>query len=193
MGEQETFQERLARIAAEKAGAQENSGGKKRSTHSAAGIPSFRENIGYPLSFVRAALVGMVAVFLSRYIRFQLTGGTLSGGAEGADIFMMIDGAIAASAGFALKEVFRIQDKTLQMAQTVGVVMMLLLMHNLVHIAPNLFANVFSPEWTQDVLDTSEPNSVLFRGVSFMLTGDPVQSRQIEFPTIQEYPDISDY
>lgn len=179
MADQETFQERLLRIAAEKeSGPVTENKSAKREKYSAAGIPSMRENILYPLSFVRAVFVGVIAVFVSRFIRYHLAGGSLAGSQESADLVMMIDGIIAVGAGFALKELFKISDKSLQLAQTVGVFMMIVLMHNLVHMVPGLFGMIFSPEWVQDVLTTTEPKSILFRGVTFLL-GDPVATSAV--------------
>ena len=188
---QESFQERLERLAAEK-GAAEPQEKSRRVTRAEAGLPSMSENIRYPLLFVWAAIVGMIAVFLSRYIRFHLTGGSLSGG-ENADMVMMIDGAIAAGTGFALKNLLSIEDKSLQFAQTVGVVIMVLAMHNLVHLAPKAFSVVFSPEWTQDVLETTEPKSLLFAGVTYRLAGGDGRP-DITFPSMSsEDSDLEDY
>ena len=169
MSGQESFQERLERLAAEK-GANDPERKSRSVKRAEAGLPTMGENIRYPLLFVWAAIVGMIAVFLSRYIRFHLTGGSLSGG-ENADMVMMIDGAIAAGAGFALKNLLAIEDKSLQFAQSVGVVIMVLGMHNLVHLAPKAFSVIFSPEWTQEVLQYTEPKSLLFAGVTYRLTG----------------------
>ncbi len=181
MNGHESFQERIARLAAEKEACEPQ---KKnwRTKRAEAGIPSLTENIRYPLMIMWAAFVGMVAVFLSRYIRFHLTGGGLTGG-ENADIVMMIDGGIAVVAGFALKQLLSIENKTLQLAQTVGVGIMILTMHNLVHLSPAVFSTVFSPEWTEEVIESTEPKSLLFMGVTYRLGGGRGKPR-IALPTI---------
>ena len=161
----------------------------RKSKRAEAGLPSFSENIRYPLMIVWAAILGMIAVFLSRYIRFHLTGGSLTGG-ENAEMIMIIDGIIAAGGVFALKQLFAMDDKTLQFSQSVGVLIMVLGMHNLVHAFPKVFTTVFSSEWTQEVLETTEPKSILFRGVSFVL-GEPKQP-EITLPTIEQPEDLMD-
>jgi len=42
-------------------------------------------------------------------------------------------------------------------------------MHNFVHGAPGFFDAAFAPEWTDEVIAFTEPNSILFRGVSFVV------------------------
>lgn len=191
MSGQESFQERLTRLAAEKETAEPQKK-SRRVKRAEAGLPSMSENIRYPMLFVWAAVVGMIAVFLSRYIRFHLTGGSLSGG-ENADMVMMIDGAIAAGTGFALKNMLSIEDKSLQFAQTVGVVIMVLGMHNLVHMAPKAFSVIFSPEWTEEVLLTTEPKSLLFAGVTYRLAGGDGRPN-VRFPSmVPKDPLLEDY
>ena len=46
---------------------------------------------------------------------------------------------------------------------------MIMVMHNFVHMAPGAFNAVFSKKWTDDVIAYTEPNSILFRGASFVL------------------------
>lgn len=129
--------------------------------------PDWKTNIRYPLSLVGAALLGMLAVFIARYARFHLTGGALTG--DDADLTMIIDGGLAAGCSFLLFGLLRFDGAEYKLAQTVGIVVMVCIMHNFVHAAPAVFDIVFSPEWTQDVIAYTEPKSILFRGVSFVL------------------------
>lgn len=130
-------------------------------------IPDWKENFKYPAAIFGAALVGMLAVLISRYVRFQLLGGSLAG--EDADITMMIDGAIAAVCSFALFGMMRFSGPEFKAAQSVGIAVMILGMHNLVHAAPTVFNLTFSKNWTDEVVAYTEPNSILFRGASFVL------------------------
>ena len=130
-------------------------------------IPDWKENFKYPAAIVGAAIVGMLAVLISRYVRFQLLGGSLAG--EDADITMMIDFAIAGACSFALFGMMRFSGPEFKAAQTVGIAIMVMGMHNLVHAVPSVFNLTFSPQWTEDVVAYTEPNSILFRGNSFVL------------------------
>lgn len=73
-----------------------NPGGRKRLR------PSVWDNAKYPSTIVMAFALGLFAVALSRYIRYHLHGGSLTG--EDADLIMMIDGGLAAMAGFAIRQ-----------------------------------------------------------------------------------------
>lgn len=135
--------------------------------------PDILDNILYPMSIIGAFLVGVFAVFLTRFIRFHMMGGELTG--ENADLWMIVDGVIAVGIVIALRSVFRFGGKALETAKTVGIIAMILTMHNFVHIVPGFFGAVFSPEWAQQIIDTTKPKSFLFRGISFVIgdQGDP--------------------
>ncbi|NNE80119.1 MAG: hypothetical protein HKN18_07580 [Silicimonas sp.] len=130
-------------------------------------IPDWKENFKYPATIVAAALVGMLAVFVARYARFHLMGGSLAG--EDADITMMIDGAIGIACSFVLFSALRFRGAEFKAAQTFGILAMIMIMHNFVHAAPKAFNLVFSEEWTNQVIAMTEPGSILFRGASFVV------------------------
>ncbi|AZQ68859.1 hypothetical protein EF888_18025 [Silicimonas algicola] len=141
-------------------------------------IPHWSENFMYPLSLIGAALVGMLAVVLSRYVRFQLLGGSLAG--DDADIAMLMDGALAAGCSFMLFTVLRYGGAVHKAAQAFGIAAMILVMHNFVHWMPRAFDLTFSPKWTSEVIAMTEPNSLLFRGVSFALAPENVAEEDAE-------------
>ena len=193
MDQKQSFQERLARIQVNGANPTRQAATmpekppaelprRRPAKANVSPLPGWRENIRYPLVYVRAFLIGAFAVFVARYARFHIANGGLVG--EDADLTMFIDGFIASAAGFAIKEVFRIEGKEFALAQTVGVVAMVVSMHNLAHWFPAPMSLVFSPEWVDDVLYYTEPNSILFRGVSFVI-GDTGPSEP-QMPTIIE-------
>lgn len=146
-------------------------------------IPDWKTNIRYPLSLIVAALLGMAAVFLARYARFHLSGGTLAG--EDADLTMMLDAGLAAGASFLLFGLLRFDGADYKMAQSVGIAIMVCVMHNFVHVAPSVFDAVFAPEWTEDVIAFTEPKSILFRGISFVL--DPKAAAQAGDPQVASW------
>ncbi|WP_095589596.1 hypothetical protein [Actibacterium ureilyticum] len=142
----------------------------KYTPRNVAPLDGWRQNARYPLKLAGAFLFGMLAVFAARYVRFHMNGGALTG--EDADLMMVLDAGMAAAVGFAMTQAFRLDGKEFQAAQTFGVAAMVATMHNAVHWAPKPFEAIFSPQWVSDVREFTEPNSILFRGVSFMLTPD---------------------
>lgn len=140
---------------------------RKKGRRAAAGLPSIRGTVGIPASIVFAFLLGMLAVLITRYARYSMTGSTLTG--EDADITMAIDAGLALAIGFVLKLLFRLTGKVQETAKTLGVFAMICAMHNLVHSWPGAFEIAFSPEWVTEVIETTEPNSILFRGESFVV------------------------
>jgi hypothetical protein len=144
-------------------------------------VPDWKENTKYPGAIIGSALVGMLAVFVARYVRFQMLGGSLAG--DDADITMMIDGGIGAACGFLLFAMLRFEGAGFKAAQTFGIVAMIMVMHNFVHYMPGTFSAIFSEEWTEEVIAYTEPNSILFRGVSFVVT-EPADQVASE-PTIR--------
>ena len=147
-------------------------------------LPDWKENVRYPATLVGMAVLGMFAVFVVRYVRFHLMGGTLAG--NDADITMIIDAGLAGVAAFiiysavglTMRDANRAErgsmfslnnlgDNPVKAALVVGIAIMIGTMHNMVHSAPGLFGALFSEEWTEDVVAFSEPGSIYFRGNYF--------------------------
>lgn len=140
--------------------------------------PSLWENAKYPASIVMAFALGLFAVALSRYVRYHLQGGSLTG--EDTDLILMIDGGLAAMVGFAIRQMFRFEAKVFITSHTVGIVAMIVAMHNLVHYAPDAFAAVYSPDWVEQVIAETPPNSIIFRGMVF--AAEPEAAPPATFP-----------
>lgn len=156
---------------------------RKRPQKEVRPVPSIWENLGYPMSLVGAFLIGMIAVFAARYARFHIMGGSLVG--EDADIAMMIDGALAFGVGFIFRSFFNFESQEYITAKTIGIAAMIALMHNLVHWAPGLFVGLFDEDYVLMTLEMTEPNSILFRGVSFVLS-EPETAQATVQPTFIE-------
>jgi len=125
---------------------------------------SIRSILLFPFSFSGAFIIGMIAVLMSRFIRVQFYGSGLAG--SDADILMLMDGSLALALAYVLRWMFRFQGKGLQIAATVGVALMMVSMHNLIHLAPEVFELAYPAEWVQEVIYTTRLDSLLFRGVS---------------------------
>ncbi len=70
---------------------------------------------------------------------------------------------------FLLFSMLKFEGAEFKAAQTLGIVGMITIMHNFVHAAPTPFKMLFSDQWTEEVIAATEPKSILFRGVSFVL------------------------
>ncbi|MDJ0640383.1 MAG: hypothetical protein QNJ20_16280 [Paracoccaceae bacterium] len=141
-------------------------------------LPDWKAHFRQPIALLAAVLAGAMAVAVTRYLRFYMTGGTLMG--DDADTAMLIDAAMGATGAFLLVTMFQINGAYLKIAQILGAVAMVVGMHNAVHAAPWAFNLAFSTEWTRNVVTTTEPNSILFRGTSYVVytpreaTAEPV-------------------
>lgn len=109
-----------------------------------------------------AIVWGALALMASRWVRWNQLGieetGTL------ADTLLMVDAGMAIVAVFIFGGM--IGQKTLvhMMAQTAGVAVMVVAMHNLVWIAPEQFAQVYGAEYVAQVQSATLPMSINLRG-----------------------------
>ena len=174
--QKQNFQDRLNRVAKGGAntrsqvyaGTTEPERKQRRSKRKAKAEPEIkapRSKVGAPVSLILGLLIGIAAVGLTRYLRFYLTGDAIGG--ANADITLMLEAAVAVSIAIMARTVIRIYSKLHGLAKLVGVAAAILLMHNAVHMAPTLFAQVFSPQWVSQVTAQTNPNTVLMVGPNF--------------------------
>lgn len=123
-------------------------------------------NALYPAGLAGAFLLGMFAVGFGRYVRFQI----MAGHHFEANLDMAINMAMGLCVSFVLSQMFRLTNKEHLGLQSMGVFVMVCTFHNLVHWMPRAFEVAFSPAWVEQVLTTTQPNSILFRGATFLLT-----------------------
>lgn len=130
-------------------------------------VPDWRDTVGYPVAILGGFLVGILAVVFARYVRFQVLGSGLAG--DDPDITMVIDATLAGACSFFVFALLRIDGAAVKASQTLGIVAMVIAMHNVVHAVPGLFSVAFSKSWTENVVASTKPNSVLFRGASIVV------------------------
>lgn len=110
---------------------------------------------------------GIAAVITALYLRFAATGET--GPLTNSDLTMGINGgvafAIAMFGGFLLRMPLLKYTPVCAVGVMVGVVGF----HNLVHVYPTQFANLFSPIWVDQVVAATPANSIIWRGETFAL------------------------
>jgi hypothetical protein len=135
--------------------------GRAKTTAAAASINSAI----YPVLVVLALLAGALSCAIAAWVRFQAMGYSVGPGDVNTEMAIQIGSALAAAV--ALNLVLQFRARALRVAMAVGAVCSTFVFHNAVHIYPQAFATVFSPDWVEVVMDTTKPNSVLFRGRSY--------------------------
>ena len=198
-GNKEAFQERIQRIQSGGPGTmgeilvgppdEEALRNSKKSKKGASARSTRRLSLTYPVKIAALFLAGMAAVLVARLIRFHFMGGTLAG--DDPDFALMLDGGIAIAVAFCVGMLLRAKGSAFTTAKIVGIAAMIGCMHNLVHAAPGVFASVFSLEWVEEVVDMTEPNSILFRGNSIVL-GAP-RTRTPLVPPSGSEPAVEDF
>ena len=107
------------------------------------------KNSIYPLSLIGAFLLGMLSVLIGQFVRVNLIGA----GHQDQLWLAVADLVMATMIIFSVKNMFHLPIKELIPAQTVGVMLMFITLHNFVLLAPFPFAILMSPEWVQSIQD----------------------------------------
>jgi hypothetical protein len=128
---------------------------------------NLRKLILLPFMLAIAIGVGALMVVATRFGRTIWDGGSLTG--DGAGPAMLMDAGIALAALLVLRVLLRRRSRTTLVGNLGGLALGLLAMHNLVHVAPGVWTTAFPEAWVSDVLATTEPHSILIRGVSYEL------------------------
>jgi hypothetical protein len=163
--QRQLFHDRISRIASASGAPLDAAEGAGRHAQTWA---EMLENARYPARFLIAFLLGALVVFVIRYARFHLGYGALAG--EMAGTLMATDLALALASGFLLRYLIHLEAHRFQIAHGLGVIVMVLGMHNLVHWAPQAFTPLFSRGWVSEVIRTTDQNSLLIRGTSIVMT-----------------------
>lgn len=127
-------------------------------------------NAAYPLSLVGAFGLGLFAVALGYYARYQLMAGQAE--LEDADLEMALSGVIGIALSFVLAQMFRLTSKEHKAMQSAGVFAMVCAFHNFAFWAPGPMTVLFSPDYVARIQSEAPPNSARFRGTYFALFED---------------------
>ena len=169
--EPETLMSRVSEASKVASAAAEEEKRRIRASGTASVLPDWRENIKYPLTFVKAAVLGMLGAFFGKYVVITM----LSGSDTGGEFDMMgyyLELGIAFLAAVMVKEIFRVHGEHLRKAQLVGVIFMVGMVHNFAFWTPGLIGKIYSPEWVERTTERAVPNSFMFRGDYFVFGGD---------------------
>ena len=119
-----------------------------------------------PLSLLVAFGIGAVAHGLAMVARFHLVG--LPKVKASPDLEMLTQFVLGFLLALVCAKALRMKGPSQQVARSIGVVAAVLLAHNLVHAYPEAAGRVFTPLWVADVVTSTKPHSILFRGLSFV-------------------------
>ena len=110
---------------------------------------------------------GVIALGIALFLRFSMTG--QAGPLDNSDFLMAQNGGVALA--IALFCGYMVKMPMLKYAPicAVGVLAGLVGYHNLVHVYPTEFAQMFSPVWVEQVVSATAPNSIIWRGETFVL------------------------
>ncbi|WP_170764850.1 hypothetical protein [Ruegeria lacuscaerulensis] len=151
--EQSSFQDRIERI-------------RKNAEETSSKAPpprtdSIWQRLGYPASFVGAFVLGVFAVFLTRYIQYHTVGVPEGGQLDAQEI---INIGLASGAGFFVSFFLRDRQKEFASSVTMGVLVTTFTYHNLVWKYPDFFEVVYGEDWVEFVEKLTEPSSLYLFG-----------------------------
>lgn len=147
--ENNSFEDRVARI-------------KQRSDANARNAPpprtaSIWQRLAYPGAFVGAFLLGICAVFLTRYIQYQSVGIPVQRQVDTQDFV-----SLGLAGGACIMVMLFLKGKLREFAGalTVGALLTTFTFHNLVWKYPTFFEQTYGEDWVDFVKDTTEPSSL---------------------------------
>ena len=189
MSQQDEFQERLGRIVAQgqRTGAPMSDYGRTTPRKPVSTRNDLAVNLLYPLSLAGAFLLGILAVGLGHYARFQIADGAAGG--QTTDVDLMITLGLGFAISLVLGQAFRLSSKEHIGLQGIGVFVAVCTFHNLFHWAPGPMAAVFSPAHVAAMQEIAPANTAAFRGMVFNLAEpEPVAEPPLADPEAVEEP-----
>ncbi|WP_420587038.1 hypothetical protein [Ruegeria sp.] len=157
--DQNSFQDRVARIQSRADEAAQNAPRLKKE--------SIWRRLGYPLAFFGAFALGVIAVFITRYIQVQMVGVP---GAGEFGVQEIIGVVMASAAGFVISLFLKDRQKEFATACTVGVMATTFSYHNLVWAYPGSFEVIYGEDWVEFVQKITEPSSLYLFGNSIVFS-----------------------
>jgi hypothetical protein len=123
-----------------------------------------------PMGFLGGILsmvFGAVALGLALYLRFSVTGN--AGPLDNSDLAMVENGGVALLIALFCGYMVKMPMLKYTPICAIGVMLGMIGYHNLVHVYPAQFANMFSPVWVEEVVSSTPANSIIWRGETFVL------------------------
>ena len=110
---------------------------------------------------------GAIALGLTLYLRFSITGQV--GPLDNSDMAMLENGGVALAIALFCGYMVKMPMLKYSPICAIGVMVALVGYHNLVHVYPSQFAQMFSPVWVEQVVSATSANSIIWRGETFVL------------------------
>lgn len=117
------------------------------------------------MGLLLAVIIGLICLAGARYARFNLAGIVEDAGSE--HIVMAMDFGIAAVIAFVIGGLINMKSMRHMMAQTAGIAVMAVAMHNLVWMYPAEFAQVYTQAYVDEVQNATQPNTIYVGGETF--------------------------
>lgn len=121
------------------------------------------------ISYVIAFGMGGMAAVIARALRYQISGQISGTVTPNADFDLALDVIFAIVIAFVLREAVSLSAVKRMGAQCAGILLAMATMHNVVHHMPDMFARLFSTQWVEHVMQTTEPGTLNFRGQSYKI------------------------
>ena len=153
-----SFQERAAKVSARRA--------ETRDTFAPVHgkFATYLGNAAYPLTILACFVVGFVTIVFLRWVRFQVTGEIDPNAGLGVLDAMLIGGMTMAT-----REVMNFRQPAFTAANVLGLCLGMLTVHNLIHLAPGLFALMFSETWVDVMVYETAFPSLMFGATNIPL------------------------
>ena len=135
-----------------------------------------RAKTGGGFSIVKLPLalaVGVLSYLAAQYVTFRL--GDLPPEFSNPDYILAGQALFAMALVFFARMFLSLTAKTHFVLSLVGLVAAMSLMHNLVHIAPETWAGIFSDGWVQEIRASTRPNTLHFRNIDYPLPLDALK------------------
>lgn len=114
-----------------------------------------------------SVMIGAISLIAARYIRFVYA--EIPDLGTEAQTLLLLDFGLAAVMTFFIGGAIRHKTLRHMLAQTLGIALMLVAMHNLIWMFPTEIAHVFPQDYIEQVRATTEPQSIYVVGETYTL------------------------
>ncbi|WP_120501458.1 hypothetical protein [Roseovarius sp. EL26] len=149
--QKQAFQDRVARLS-DKGKAQVEARSKTRKK----GV--LLERLAFPISIIGSLALGYSTAFVSRYVMYHMVGVPKPGSVDIASLIF------AAAIVLTMSAILKSKQKECATASTIGLLLAVFTLHNFVWEYPDLFAQVYGPDWVKAVQQQTEPYSLFVFG-----------------------------
>lgn len=125
-------------------------------------LPNWRREVAARLGIPTALLIGVLSVFIVRLSQFHYTGTAMI--SDRPVLTTAVEAGTAIVLSFLAFLLVPYRGGKYVLLLICGVALSTVAMHNTVHSAPWAYSLLFSSEWTDEVIETTKPKSLLVLG-----------------------------